>query len=340
MPHPRLVLFPLAALCAAAALAAPAAGPPNRPEIEKYPNVSIGNGTLTLHLFIPDPVKGYYRGARFDWSGIIGRAELGGHHFYGEWRGPHNPTNHDDITGPAEEFGQPPIAWDETPVGQPFIKIGVGEARKTETGDYHFSGEYPIVKTGRWSAVRTDRTVQFVQELKDERGWAYRYSKRVEVDRQGSRFTISHRLENTGTKTIDQNHYCHNFTSIDDAPIGPAYRITLPFAVPRRIALGEAAQPVGQIEGKVISFSKPIPTGGSVQSLLHGWGDTPTDNAFTVENTETGAGIRMQGDMPLIRYNFWSASTAACPEPFIQIHLPPGETKAWVNRYELYVRNP
>jgi hypothetical protein len=307
--------------------------PPNRPELEKYPHFAIGNGELTLHLFQPDPERGYYRGARFDWSGIIGRAEYGGHHFYGEWRGPHNPTNHDDITGPCEEFGQPPLAWAETPVGQPFIKIGIGQVRKTEDGDYHFWGEYPVVNTGKWTVTHRDRSAEFVQELKDDRGWGYRYTKRVEVEPKGGGFSIRHTLENTGSKTIDQNHYCHNFTSIDDAPIGPAYRVTLPFAAPKRVELGQA----GQLEGNLISFTSPVRPDASVQTLLQGWGATPADNAFTVENTESGAGVRMHGDTPVVKYNFWSAHSAACPEPFIRIHLAPGEKQSWVNRYELFV---
>ena len=37
-----------------------------------YPEKHISNGVLTAKIYLPDAEKGFYRGTRFDWAGIIG----------------------------------------------------------------------------------------------------------------------------------------------------------------------------------------------------------------------------------------------------------------------------
>src|SRR5262249_10929240 len=64
-----------------------------------FPERSIANGVCKLTLLLPDAKQGYYRGTRFDWSGIIRRAEYNGHTFFGAWRDHHDPNNHDDVMG-------------------------------------------------------------------------------------------------------------------------------------------------------------------------------------------------------------------------------------------------
>ena len=39
----------------------------------KFPAVTLDNGEVKVTVFTPDPAKGYYRGARFDWAGIVGQ---------------------------------------------------------------------------------------------------------------------------------------------------------------------------------------------------------------------------------------------------------------------------
>ena len=67
------------------------------------PQLELANEELSMILYLPDAEKGYYRGTRFDWSGIIARVEYRGHEFYGSWRFPHDPEGHDFVSGPAEE---------------------------------------------------------------------------------------------------------------------------------------------------------------------------------------------------------------------------------------------
>ncbi len=80
--------------------------------------MQISNGIIQATIHPPDPVNGFYRGTRFDWSGVIGSLKYAGHNYYGPWFTKTDPTvkdyiyQGDDIvagpcsavTGPAEEF--------------------------------------------------------------------------------------------------------------------------------------------------------------------------------------------------------------------------------------------
>ncbi len=68
------------------------------------PAVQISNGVMRASVYLPDSDRGYYRGGRFDWSGVISRLEYAGHNYFGVWFPNSEPTLHDAITGPVEEF--------------------------------------------------------------------------------------------------------------------------------------------------------------------------------------------------------------------------------------------
>lgn len=54
-------------------------------EFWETPKVEIANGLIHATVYPPDSVHGFYKGTRFDWSGIIGRLEYAGHNYYGPW---------------------------------------------------------------------------------------------------------------------------------------------------------------------------------------------------------------------------------------------------------------
>jgi hypothetical protein len=45
----------------------------------EYPEAAISNGPISARLYLPDAAKGYYRGTRFDWSGVIYSLKYQGH---------------------------------------------------------------------------------------------------------------------------------------------------------------------------------------------------------------------------------------------------------------------
>jgi hypothetical protein len=70
----------------------------------QYPQTSISNGLIEANLYLPDAKNGFYRGTRFDWSGVINSLKFKDHEYFGEWYQKHDPKRHDAITGPVEAF--------------------------------------------------------------------------------------------------------------------------------------------------------------------------------------------------------------------------------------------
>src|SRR5207253_3780731 len=79
--------------------------------IDQFPQAVITNGLIHARLYLPDTTQGYYRGSRFDWSGVIPELEYSGHSYFGQWFEKYSPTLHDAIMGPVEDFY--PAGYDE-----------------------------------------------------------------------------------------------------------------------------------------------------------------------------------------------------------------------------------
>ncbi|MCL5744448.1 MAG: hypothetical protein M1541_11075 [Acidobacteria bacterium] len=61
------------------------------------PEAEITNGVIRVRLYLPDAKTGFYRGTRFDWSGVIGDLEYAGHSYYPQWFQRSDPSVHDFI---------------------------------------------------------------------------------------------------------------------------------------------------------------------------------------------------------------------------------------------------
>src|SRR5579863_7552120 len=151
----RLTLFLCAALAASAA---------------DSPKAEISNGLIKATLDLPDPVNGYYRATRFDWSGQIPSLEYKGHSYFGEWNTrPYDPKLHDAIMGPVEEFltNGMGLGYTEAKAGGTFLKIGVGVIRKPEEAKFQQFNTYEIVDPGKWSIKKHADSVEFTQTVTD-----------------------------------------------------------------------------------------------------------------------------------------------------------------------------
>lgn len=109
------------------ALGGAAVGPVAR---RAFPEVEIASDCLRATVCLPSARDGFYRGTRFDWSGVLSSLNYRGHQYYGPWYTRLVPEVYDftcdeaDIlvgaqsamTGPAEEFAQPQ-GYDTAAVG-------------------------------------------------------------------------------------------------------------------------------------------------------------------------------------------------------------------------------
>ena len=313
------------------------------------PQAEITNGQIRVKLYLPDARYGYYRGTRFDWSGVIAGLEYKGHNYYGPWFNRVDPKVHDyryegaeiiaspcsGITGPVEEFetNGSALGWDEAKAGGTFIKIGVGVLRKDE-GSYDFVKQYEIVDPGKWSVRKHSDSIEFTQELTDpSSGYSYVYRKTVRLTKDKPEMVLEHSLKNTGRRTIQSTVYNHNFLVLDKQPPGPDFSITVPFQI-------QSPQPPNQelakIRGNQIVYLKVLENQEVVEIPMLGFSDSPQDNEIRIENSRVGAGMRISGDRPLSFENLWSIRSVLAVEPFITMTINPGSEFTWKMSYEYY----
>ena len=142
------------------------------------PSATISNGQIVVKIYLPDVNLGFYRGTRFDWSGVIHSLRFQGHDYYGPWFTKTDPAIHDfiyqgddiiagpcsAITGPVDEFG--PLGWDDAVPRNTFVKIGVGALRRPgNAASYDNFHLYEIEDSGKWEIKQSRDSVEFKQTL-------------------------------------------------------------------------------------------------------------------------------------------------------------------------------
>jgi hypothetical protein len=301
---------------------------------EAFPQTQIANGLIHIRLYLPDTANGYYRGSRFDWSGVMPGLEYKGHTYSGQWFEKYAPTLNDAIMGPVESFD--PIGYDESVPGSHFVAIGIGVLSKPGKPDrfpYTPFIYYDLVNPGQRQLSRRSDRITFTQTL-DDTACSYVYTKTLRVPKGKPQLVIEHTLKNTGRRVIETNVYDHNLFLLDRQPIGPGLVLSFPFRV--RSSEERGIGSLAEIRDSQIVFERPLLKKESAYAVLAGYGNLSKDYDIRLENHNTGAGMRIRGDRPLSRLVFWSCSTTACPEPYIAIKIGPGEVFTWTLNYEFY----
>ena len=298
---------------------------------DDYPHVYLKNDKLKVKVYLPDAEKGFYRGTRFDHAGVFGEVEFAGHKIFGPWKDKHDPTNHDDIIGPCEEFGiEKPLGYDDAKVGETFLKIGVGELEKPKEDKYSFAKKYKIVKPAEWKELKPEPGVdamtgwpRLIWEMKAAHpsSYSYEYSKSVILSPNEPLIMIDHVLKNTGTKAISTDFYNHNFFNVDNDQVGPNYSFAFGFDLEAKDLRGKFGELV-QVKGKELRFKENL-TDGFVMAGLTGF--QRTHREFELQHAPSGVRVSVYQNLPFSKFNLWGIKTTICPEPYTQIELKPGE---------------
>lgn len=299
------------------------------------PETVIANGLVRAQVYLPDAQNGYYRGTRFDWSGVVANLDYKGHTYHGKWFDTYNPTTHDAIMGPVEEFG--PLGYATAKSGETFVKIGVGSLVRPDEKPYNSFRFYTLANPGKWTIKKKADHVQFTHILADS-AYAYEYKKTLSLAKAKPELIITHSLKNTGRQPIETTVYDHNFFLIDQQATGPAYTITLPVSGLSAEG-GKGLGDLVSLQNNQLLYLRDL--GKREQAYFPDLtGGKPVNYAFTVENTKTGAGVKVTGDQPIDRLVYWSSSTTVCPEPYINLNVAPGQTINWQISYQYYVNDP
>jgi hypothetical protein len=314
------------------------------------PEAEIADGPLRARLHLPDANAGFYRGTRFDWSGVISSLEYAGHNYYPQWFQRSDPSVADfiyagtdivagpctAITGPAEEFGTQGkgLGFDEAKPGGTFIKIGVGVLRRPDDKTYSPFRLYPIADAGQWQILRKPDAVEFKHTVGDRStGYAYEYRKTVTLLGEGAQMVLDHGLRNTGSRRIQTSVYNHNFLYLDRQPPGPDFLITVPFKIRLSQPLADG---LARVEDNRITFARTLTGEDRVYLDLQGFGPDPKDYDIRIENRCVGAGVRITADRPLSRAALWAIRAPLSFEPFIDMMIEPGAEFTWRIKYEYY----
>jgi hypothetical protein len=315
------------------------------------PKATIDNGILHATIYLPDSNNGFYRGTRFDWSGVIGNLTFAGHSYYDPWFTKMDPTVRDfvfdgseitagsasAVTGPAEEFvteDGAALGFKQASPGQTFVKIGVGTLRKPDDEKYSSFRNYAIVDSGKWTVRTRSTSIQFTQKVVDRSsGYGYLYTKVLRLEPGQPILVIDHTLKNLGRLPILTSVYDHNFLVLDHQTTGPDFSVRLPFSItPERPIKAD----LGTIDNDRIQYRKKLEGHDVFTAKIAGFGATPQDYDIRVENSRLGAGVRIRGDHPLEREVLWSIRSILAMEPFIQLSAAPGATIHWSYSYLYY----
>ncbi len=311
-----------------------------------HPAAEIANGQIRAKIYLPDAKNGFYRGTRFDWSGVIYSLQYKSHDYYGPWFDRIVPKVHDfiyegpaivagacsAITGPVDEFQQ--IGWEEAKPGANFIKIGVGVLRKPDDSKYDNYRLYDLAVPGKWTVRTSSDSVEFIQEAADpSSGYGYTYRKTVRLAQGKPEMILEHSLKNTGIRGIHTTVYNHNFLVLDKQPPGPGLAITVPFQIrtPK-----PPPKDLAEIQGNKIVYMKALANRDVVTTPVQGFGDSPNDHEIRIEDRRVGAGMRISTDRPLSTESLWSIRTVVAMEPFVAIGAEPGKEFTWTTTYDYY----
>jgi hypothetical protein len=332
----------LAPMLATAALAQPVqpvpkSSTPVREVLAASPVITISNGRITAKITPPDLKQGFYRGTRFDQAGVVTSLKLDGEEFYGPFYdrisdevldytyAPNGIVSGTDssVSGPVEEFGT--LGFEPRP--GLFVKPGVGVLRQPDARPYDHYRHYRIVDGGRRTTKVTPNSVTFTQALSGA-GFGYVYEKTLRLVPASSQMVIEHRLKNTGRQAIVTTVYDHNFLRL--VPNNDGIRIAFPFAL---AAAKPPAADLIRLNGKTLTYLRPMRYKERVSFLVSGYGDSASDYDITIRDSHGSKSVRMVGDAPITRVNIFSIDRVQSVEPYIAINLPPGAEKSWRYTY-------
>lgn len=270
-------------------------------------------------VWVPTEESSAACGSRFDRSGIIQQVDFCGHSFF-----TFDPSI--SFLGSAEEFSTVyPPGFSKAEIGEGFHKIGAGFFRKSEE-KYSFHRPYERIHAAKWLVSHGYDWVEFNN---NETGW--NYTKRLEGG--GRELTIFRTLENLGSEDILTDHYGHNFMQVDGARSGPDVQVEFDASLRLNESRSRTLDLI-DFDGRSLSLNDSLSVD---QSLMLYFQCLDVSQQVRVANKQTGACVSVESSLSVSEWRVFATSQCLCPEPFVQLRVPPGESIAWQTRYRFSV---
>ena len=317
--------------------------------------ITLGDGTFSVDVLLPDAATGHYRGPRFIHGGMVAQVRIqtsgGPQEFLAQCTTRDDPTAFDaNAVGLAEEFSTPlgyeDVFPSETDPAPSFVKIGIGSLGRNTTKDYAFSRPYPILFSAPWAVVKSDTAASFTQSHTHPTGYGYLYTVGIITDTKARSLRIKRSLSNTGTRTITTRHYSHHFFGLHprSTPVGPGYRLTMkgPARLDPNSTLATSSKSTQQHDQLTVELVSPVPERRSLSSPILDMAPSSLRNFVlsyaTASDGRTSSRIEFSTDSELQAGYIWLNSLAFCPETFTSISLRPGEQLNWSSQYVFSTR--
>lgn len=298
---------------------------------EQYKIARITNGEIEAYVCVGETrAEQYYRGVRFDPTGVVLSLKAHEHIYFGGVYQVHNPEFFDSISGPVEEYLV--VGYNEAKVGEDFLKIGVGMLEKKSDVKYSFMEDFKLKNAGTRSVKVFDDSIEYTHKMSDKSGYGYILKKRLRLEK--SSLVVEHTLKNIGTKTIDSNVYGHCFFTIDNAQIDES--VVAKFKFKLDCPQAYISKGLAEIKGNEIRYLRKAEYTDRVSIDNIECAGTLEENCMEVEFRKIGAGVRVRGDKPLLKSVYWSNKRMVCPEPFVKIDLKPNQEFSWKFTYDFF----
>ena len=282
--------------------------------------IHISKGGLDLGVAGPGT---YYKGTRFDWTGIFRSICKDGVAMADRWYDADDPYRHDNVCGPSEEFA--PFWLDDSHC----VKIGVGLLRVPGGREaYDRFKLYEVIRPGVFDVSKEDDRLVFRHSLEG----IYVYEKEIVLVSEDA-FSINHRLKWLLDEAYSGDCYNHNFFTFDRDDVGPDRRIIFdgpPAGVWREDSVN------ARIEGCAITFDSGMPVGCKAfigRLIVQGC----MDRAYHFRICDRARSVEVSCDSPMDHAVFWSNDRVACVEPYVLLSLRKGEPSGWSIGYKFAI---
>lgn len=288
----------------------------------KDTHFTLHNERLRVDVAIPGAI---YKGSRFDWTGFIIQVLLDDKHTFCV------PESSEEGQGTGgngicNEFGiASPIGYNEAKPGEKFPKIGVGLLTRIDESPYSFGKAYAVEPFPININVEGS-SIEFVSEPIECNGYAFRLKKNISLFE--SYMKIDYQLDNTGSKAISTDEYCHNFIGINSLLIDENYRLKFS----ENLKMNKASE-------TVIMDSNEVRWIGSQKKPYYcSTSELPEGHGFVWElvNNCSKVGISEECGFSISKIALWGSKHVVSPECFISISINPGETKIWSRKYSFF----